>query len=64
MKIEFKEIYPIQFPYYQLVGDEDCIFILEEWLMEEMRNAIFGMLVSKPPVTICRGPEVKYEPIY
>jgi len=60
MKIEFKEIYPIQFPYHQLVGDDDFIFILEEWLMEATRNAIFDMLVMKP-VTICRGPDLKYE---
>jgi hypothetical protein len=60
MKIEFKEVYPAVRPYYQLVGDEDDMFIFTEWLSERLSAAVFDMLKTPPSATsICRGPEIK-----
>lgn len=60
MKIEFKEIYPTVCPHYQLVGDEDDMFIFTEWLAEQMNKAIFDMLKTAPRATsIWRGPEIR-----
>lgn len=46
--MNFIEVYPNEYPYYQLVGDEDDMFIFTEALVQMLRENLFEKLVNMP----------------